>query len=112
MRRRRQAPRCPRLIASRARQLFVYAVGAAFFGALAPHAAQAQDAPLPPEEAARRIKLPKGFQATLFAGEPDVVQPIALTFDDRGRLWVVECLSYPDWRTDGKGNDRVVILDD
>src|SRR5579863_7055584 len=72
----------------------------------------AQDAPLPPDKAVGQIKLPPGFTATLFAGEPDVVQPIAMTFDDRGRLWVVECLSYPDWRTDGKGNDRVVILDD
>jgi len=46
------------------------------------------------------------------AGEPDIVQPIAMTFDTRGRLWVVECLSYPKWRADGKGNDRVVILED
>src|SRR5947209_5286352 len=58
----------------------------------------AQDAPLPVAEAAARMTLPKGFTATLFAGEPDVVQPIAFTFDDRGRLWVVECLSYPDWQ--------------
>ncbi|HWB08031.1 MAG TPA: PVC-type heme-binding CxxCH protein [Pirellulales bacterium] len=72
----------------------------------------AQDAPLPPDKAASRIKLPAGFTATLFAGEPDVVQPIAMAFDDRGRLWVVECLSYPDWRTDGTGQDRVVIFED
>src|SRR5580704_19745766 len=71
-----------------------------------------QDRPLPPGEAPKRMTLPEGFQATLFAGEPDVVQPIAMTFDDRGRLWVVECLSYPNWRKDGKGNDRVVIFED
>ena len=53
-----------------------------------------------------------GFRVTLFAGEPDVVQPIAMTFDDRGRMWVVECLSYPKWRADGKGNDRVTIFED
>ena len=58
------------------------------------------------------MKLPPGFHATLFAGEPDVVQPIAFTFDDRGRLWVVECLSYPKWQADGNGNDRVMILED
>jgi putative membrane-bound dehydrogenase-like protein len=58
------------------------------------------------------MTLPPGFRATLFAGEPDVVQPIAFTFDDRGRLWVVECLSYPDWSHDGKGADRVVVFDD
>jgi putative membrane-bound dehydrogenase-like protein len=74
----------------------------------------AQDAPLPLTEAAHKMTLPEGFTATLFAGEPDVVQPIAFTFDDRGRLWVVECLSYPDWQTDpnAKGHDRVVVFDD
>jgi putative membrane-bound dehydrogenase-like protein len=70
------------------------------------------DKPIPPKEAARAMTVPEGFKATLFAGEPDVVQPIAMSFDDRGRLWVVECLSYPHWRKDGKGNDRVVILED
>jgi putative membrane-bound dehydrogenase-like protein len=75
--------------------------------------APAQDKPVPPGEAPARMTLPEGFRATLFAGEPDVVQPIAFTFDDRGRLWVAECLSYPDWRRDGKpGPDRIVILED
>ena len=58
------------------------------------------------------MTVPDGFKVTLFAGEPDVVQPIAFTFDDRGRMWVVECLSYPIWSKDGKGKDRVVILED
>ena len=70
------------------------------------------DRPLPPQEAPKRMTLPDGFKATLFAGEPDVVQPIAFTFDDRGRLWVVECFSYPKWSTDGTGKDRVVIFED
>lgn len=72
--------------------------------------ALAQDKPVPPGEAAARFKLPPGFKATLFAGEPDLVQPIAFTFDDRGRLWVVECHSYPNW--DGERKDRVLILED
>src|SRR5436305_1598382 len=74
--------------------------------------AASQDRPLPPASAAKAMSLPPGFQATLFAGEPDVVQPIAFTFDDRGRLWVVECLSYPKWTSDGTGHDRVVIFED
>ncbi len=69
-----------------------------------------QPAPLPASEAAAKIALPEGFKATLFAGEPDVVQPIAIAFDDRGRLWVAECLSYPTWKE--KGNDRIVIFED
>src|SRR5947208_11860602 len=70
------------------------------------------DKPIPAKDAAKAMTVPKGFNVTLFAGEPDIVQPIAMTFDTRGRLWVVECLSYPKWRNDGKGNDRVVILED
>ncbi len=70
------------------------------------------DRPLPAKDAAKAMKAPPGFNTTLFAGEPDIFQPIAMTFDDRGRLWVVECLSYPNWSTDGKGHDRVVILED
>jgi putative membrane-bound dehydrogenase-like protein len=74
--------------------------------------AQAQDKPLPPTEAPHHMTLPAGFRATLFAGEPDVVQPIAFTFDDRGRLWVVECTSYPKWLPAGPGKDRVLIFED
>ncbi len=75
-------------------------------------AGTAADKPVPLAEAAGKFTVPKGFNVTLFAGEPAVVQPIAFTFDDRGRMWVVECLSYPKWRADGKGSDRVVILED
>src|SRR5262245_19939449 len=73
---------------------------------------KAADKPLPPKDAAKAMTVSDGFKVTLFAGEPDIVQPIAFTFDDRGRMWVVECLSYPNWRHDGKGSDRVVILED
>lgn len=76
-------------------------------------AAAAQDAPVPAREAPLRMTVPEGFKVTLFAGEPDVVQPIAMCFDTRGRLWVAECLSYPKWHTDlTKGTDRVVIFED
>jgi putative membrane-bound dehydrogenase-like protein len=72
----------------------------------------AQDRPIPAKEAPKRMTVPEGFNVTLFAGEPDVVQPIAITFDDRGRLWVVECLSYPRWTKDGSGQDRVTCYED
>src|SRR5207245_8534857 len=71
-----------------------------------------QSKPLSLAEAPKHMTLPDGFQVTLFAGEPDVVQPIAFTFDDRGRLWVVECRSYPNWSKDSKGHDRVIIFED
>jgi hypothetical protein len=55
-------------------------------------------APLPADEAAAQFTAPPGFRTSLFAAEPDVTQPIALTTDGRGRLWVVECLSIRNGR--------------
>lgn len=69
-----------------------------------------KDVPLSPTEALKRMTLPEGFKATLFAGEPNVMQPIAFDFDDRGRLWVVECFSYPDFKEQGR--DRILIFTD
>ena len=84
-----------------------------FLALLAFPTIHAADLPVPAKDAAAKFTLPKGFKATLFAGEPDIVQPIAFTFDTRGRMWVVECMSYPKWSQDGKGGkDRVVILED
>src|SRR5262249_15589837 len=71
-----------------------------------------KDVPLSPEEAVRRFKAPDGFHVTLFAGEPDVCQPIAMAFDDRGRLWVAECFSYPNWTAPEQGRDRILVFED
>src|SRR5436190_11169562 len=69
--------------------------------------------PLPAERALLRFKLPEGFRAALVAAEPRLVKPIAMTTDDRGRLWVVESHSYPQWRTDGgEGRDRILIFEE
>ena len=64
----------------------------------------------PPEETAKAMKLPDGFSVSVFAAEPDVHQPIAFCIDDRGRLWVAENYSYPDWKPQGK--DRILIFED
>jgi putative membrane-bound dehydrogenase-like protein len=68
------------------------------------------DAPLPPLDAARTMVVPDGFHVTLFAGEPDVKQPIAFCLDDRGRLWVAEAYNYPNHGT--KPGDRILIFAD
>lgn len=68
------------------------------------------DKSLSPEESLARIAVPAGFKVSLFAAEPNVAQPIAFTFDDRGRLWVVECFSHPKWNE--TGNDRILIFED
>ena len=41
------------------------------------------------------MTLPDGFHAEVFASEPDVRQPVAACFDERGRMWVIEYLQYP-----------------
>jgi putative membrane-bound dehydrogenase-like protein len=66
--------------------------------------------PFAPLEAARTMQVPKGFNVTLFAGEPDIKQPIAFCIDDRGRLWVAEANNYPDKKAGKK--DRIIILED
>jgi putative membrane-bound dehydrogenase-like protein len=73
---------------------------------------QASTAPASPQEAVRRLTLPPGFKATLCAAEPDVVQPIAMTLDPRGRLWVVENRAYPIWLGGPRGEDRILIFED
>src|SRR5205085_5415906 len=45
---------------------------------------------LSPEEAQKKFTLPAGFEIRLFASEPEVVNPVAMTWDERGRLWVLE----------------------
>src|SRR5690349_12505538 len=49
-----------------------------------------------PSEAAGRMTVAAGLEARLFAAEPMVRQPVAIEFDDRGRLWVIQYLQYPN----------------
>lgn len=67
---------------------------------------------LPPKKAAEVMTVPEEFSVKLFAGEPDVCQPIALCLDDRGRLWVAEAYAYPIRRRDGEAKDRILIFED
>ena len=73
------------------------------------------DVPLtPPGKTIEMMHLPPGFKATLFAHEPDVRQPIAMCWDERGRLWVAENYTYSDGkeRFDLKLRDRILIFED
>src|SRR5205823_12717348 len=67
---------------------------------------------LPPDKAAAAMTVPPGFTVKLFAGEPDVKQPIAFCIDDRGRVWVAEAYSYPQRQPEGQGKDRILIFQD
>jgi putative membrane-bound dehydrogenase-like protein len=50
----------------------------------------------PPDEAARRMTVPDGLAVRAFASEPMIRQPVCIEFDDRGRLWVIQYLQYPN----------------
>lgn len=69
---------------------------------------------LTPEEAASITEVPEGFSVDLITAEPDVTQPIAMTFDARGRLWVIEGHTYPVRDEGGyhDGKDRILIFED
>ncbi len=71
-------------------------------------------AQLPPAEAFSRMKIADGLEVTLFASEPDIMNPIAMDVDSDGRVWVTEGVNYrlfknPRARPEG---DRIRILED
>lgn len=70
--------------------------------------------PMPATEAAQRFGLPDGFDVSVYAAEPDVQNPIAMTWDSRGRIWVAENYTYAERskRFDLSLRDRVIILAD
>lgn len=70
---------------------------------------------LSPQESMKKMHLESGFDIKLVASEPLIVTPVAMTFDEKGRIWAVEMRDYmPD--TVGTGEDKptgkVVILSD
>ena len=69
--------------------------------------------PFSPEDSMKFIQHPAEFRLELFASEPDVVKPITFSFDERGRLWVIEARDYPNLVLEGApGHDRIKILED
>ncbi len=66
------------------------------------------------EKAIGDMNPPKGFEVQLFAGEPHVHQPISMTWDARGRLWVAECYTYAEGKIGFQRElrDRILILED
>jgi putative membrane-bound dehydrogenase-like protein len=67
--------------------------------------------PLSPAEAIAKMTVPPGFSVELVASEPDVVNPVAMTIDERGRFWITESLEYPR-QPAGPGKDRIKVLED
>jgi putative membrane-bound dehydrogenase-like protein len=72
---------------------------------------QPPNQPYSPREAISKMTVPDGFTVELVASEPDIVNPIALSFDARGRIWITESIEYPR-KPAGVGRDRVKVLED
>lgn len=68
------------------------------------------------EEALNTLETAPGYEIELFASEEefeDLANPVQLTFDNQGRLWVATMPSYPHWKPgDGRPNDKILILED
>jgi putative membrane-bound dehydrogenase-like protein len=103
------------------------AFATALFAIVAAHHVYADDFPAPlnseksstrpmlPDEVTATAQLPPGFELSVFASEPHVQNPIAITSDERGRLWVAENYSWSGGGAggfDGNQRDRIVVLED
>jgi putative membrane-bound dehydrogenase-like protein len=76
-----------------------------------PHGQDAPPGPaLSPAEAIKKMKVPEGFSVEVVAAEPDLINPVAMTFDERGRVWVTESFEYPRHAA-GPGRDRVKVFE-
>lgn len=68
------------------------------------------------EDALNSLEVPPGYKIELFASEkefPDLANPVQMSFDNKGRLWVGVMPSYPHYRAgDAKPNDKLIILED
>ncbi len=73
---------------------------------------QLQQLPLSPEESMKHIQVPVDFNLELFAAEPNVMHPIAMTWDEKGRLYVLITRDYPNERKESGGSDYILLCED
>ncbi|MFM1873999.1 MAG: hypothetical protein RL398_3421, partial [Planctomycetota bacterium] len=69
--------------------------------------------PLSPSESQKLAQVPTGMTLQLFAAEPDIVNPIFVAWDHRGRAFVIETVDYPNnLQANNLGHDRITICED
>ena len=67
--------------------------------------------PLTPNESIRQMKFSKELKVELVASEPQVIDPVAIAFDEDLKLWVVEMRDYPNGPAKGeKPKSRIKVL--
>lgn len=65
--------------------------------------------------AIEKMTVHKGMKIELFASEeqfPELINPVQMAFDTKGRLWVATWPTYPHWKPTEKMNDSLLILED
>src|SRR5262249_48373765 len=74
-----------------------------------------RDAKVPdpdPEIERKSFQVADGFEVNLFAADPLLAKPIAMSFDPKGRLWVSTSEAYPQVKPGQTPNDKIVVLED
>jgi glucose/arabinose dehydrogenase len=67
------------------------------------------------EESIQKMTVGQGLKVELFASErefPELVNPVQMSFDTRGRLWVAAWKNYPHWQPGTPMDDKLLILED
>src|SRR6185437_11842988 len=84
------------------------------WGTLDPAGKRKMQLPVSPQESVQHMVTPVDFEIRLFASEKDFQgKPIAMNWDERGRLWICETVDYPnELQPIGKGRDRIRICED
>ena len=73
---------------------------------------QVQQLPLSPEESVKLMQIPVDFNLEVFASEPNVMHPITMAWDEKGRLYVLITKDYPNERKETGGSDYILLCED
>src|SRR5262249_27347514 len=70
---------------------------------------------LDPAGAIDKMTVANGLKVELFASEkqfPELVNPVQMSWDTKGRLWVAVWPTYPHWKPKEQMNDKILVLED
>jgi putative membrane-bound dehydrogenase-like protein len=89
-------------------------IGLCHYGFRDPMATSSAAGPLTPKEELATFRVPQGFRVELVACEPNVIDPVAMAFDESGRLFVAEMPGYPNGgvATGDIHSGKIILLED
>ena len=68
-----------------------------------------------PEESLAKMEIEEGYEVNCFASEiefPELANPVQMTFDAKGRLWIATMPGYPQYLPGVPVNDKILIFED